>query len=1369
MQRDFRPEGIELPAPSPQLSRTQSSRSSDRGHDRTPSLPGPSLASPPPFSPEPAYIASSAAAHLVTTEWLNTGQDGSEEVEIDKEATILLSPAALSLINSFLDQLLFSFLASSRSTSILSLRPAISEILKPRLAKEAIEGADDELRGYLAVGEEEELWDVHNGQDLKWGSNLHRVFRRTRLRCMVYTRLGDMEEEDEEAHLEGSSSTPLESSGDRALFPKEDPVGGTVSPAAAIFLTSIIEFIGEQALLIAGDNAINRTRSKNPSPGESARHLVVDQSDVEKIAFNKTLGRLWRSWKKKGRTPSFIASRLSSSDYHWHGKTVSPGPSRVPSVSELGESSYLGDDAGQQPSRDEDSGKDPNSERDIPSNVADLLPAKLPDISTDADIVRGPRPAYRRPRSMIEISWTARRQVSLETLVSQTKINGLHAPRAHGKPGKLHQRSSSLPTVRSTLYSSPADEAFITPAKEMDPPVHDHGEHPETENDARKIADVPSGDAATSTMYDGVLNRHTQPMPIDPSRPSPEVGMTEDPHQAPDGSDADATSQTIKLSDPKPKVMTDDDETEPTSHTGTLPNNDSVQGGERSPLASKKNPTQKLERKNDTADGAHTSLERPHLVLADSNSVNSAAVPGDLAKMSVVDEAHSDKAVVRDSEVPESIPPDNGALAPSSTTNSRDVTRAGGSPYGPMPPIPNRPTKAAGKIADLHKFPAPPQVVADTAPIQQASSSLSIPVVDSPTAANRVSTSSSKDGRPMTAGSSTSAMSPNVRGIIGRGSGDTNRQPIPRTTSFELSRQVAGGSFRSDGSNDKEQDFEQLIRSDATLQYTLTSQNMREMEKRQSPQWSTKSPPVDPARLPAAAQSTYPTPTGPGREKSVPATRSIKSLRGLNGLRGNPTQGSVFPNPSGGSPTITRPYPPPPPKVPEGKSKGAVARDPIRQDGSLRDLADFIRSTGPETDPGAMTGSPSKQTMVRARGESNTLQQERTKLTPKKTGKTSLVVALEKAASSVPTKTHSKLKAREPIASPTNTTADLADFLRTGPPGAPLSQQQRSVSSAQPSGRTRDRITSSISQDSFAPSKMTQSSTSSGAGLLANMNRGVPVRNHSQGLHEGDPTRPVRKQRRVLDPYNIDSDEEDDLYGNPAEPERGGESLGDFLRNYTPPLTPKELHPKQTRQTMQTSQVAHNKQRKGSGVSMRERLTKNITVIPDYRPLPPKTPKKNAWNAPLTSDEKQRQSRPTNSGTITSSSSLPRPHQEATVAPQLPPLNATTTPDAGSPHLISHDGTKPATEVQAMQSTSARHTDRRPKQPLRARDEMGPGRGRGGGSGMADLADFLRETEPPAPSGPVSSLIGTARPTTPAAKKEGGWAGMFGRKKKSII
>lgn len=153
-------------------------------------------------SPPAAFIARSAASQIVTNDHDSHADTWYDQHGIEPAGeTALVSQEALQLVNSFLDQLLFNFLSVSRATTLAALRPAVSEILKPKLAKDAINNADEELREYLGEGEEDDHVQPQAGEESRdW--DLELVWKRARLRCMVYSSLGDMEEEDEDLYME---------------------------------------------------------------------------------------------------------------------------------------------------------------------------------------------------------------------------------------------------------------------------------------------------------------------------------------------------------------------------------------------------------------------------------------------------------------------------------------------------------------------------------------------------------------------------------------------------------------------------------------------------------------------------------------------------------------------------------------------------------------------------------------------------------------------------------------------------------------------------------------------------------------------------------------------------------------------------------------------------------------------------------------------------------------------------------------------------------------------------------------------------------------------------------------------------------------
>lgn len=280
------------------MTSTRSSRAPSFNSDRPPSVAGSiTFQMPTNIRPPPAYIAASVASQTVTDH--HNAQLREEDPDAD-ELNAFFSEQALALLNSFLDHLLFAFLFSARSPSLTAIRPAIADVLKPRLAREATEAADEELEGLLA-GEDEEFPSQDTKGADRW--DVEKVWKRTRLRIMVYTRLGELEDEDEEKYVQQERGLSMDDD--------EDEEAGLVSWASAIFLTSVVEYIAEQTLLTAGSAAYARMATKAKKLAQQVNdpidlhveRLVIEEPDVEKIALNSALGRLWRTWRKRVRSP----------------------------------------------------------------------------------------------------------------------------------------------------------------------------------------------------------------------------------------------------------------------------------------------------------------------------------------------------------------------------------------------------------------------------------------------------------------------------------------------------------------------------------------------------------------------------------------------------------------------------------------------------------------------------------------------------------------------------------------------------------------------------------------------------------------------------------------------------------------------------------------------------------------------------------------------------------------------------------------------------------------------------------------------------------------------------------------------------------
>lgn len=893
MQRDARPDRLDMPSPI-------SPRNHSISSDRTSSFSGASLTAPPSVSPDPAYIALSAASQIVHTDRADRGylDGGASRVDSD---TAIVTPGAVALVNGFLDQLLYSFLASSRSTSIAALRPAIQEVLKPRLAKEAIQGADEELEGYMTGGDAEELLAFHGGQSFRGDYDLNLIWRRTRLRCMVYTRLGDMEEDDEDTYLEQEKENANE--GRRRL----DRDIGSISPAAAIFLTSVLEFIGEHAMLLAGEAAYNRFQTKGPRSDNS--RAVVEETDMEKLAFNGTLGRLWRSWKKRVRSSSSLLSPRPASLGRHKTSSFSDSASRKTSISEGEESGYF--DHAQKPSAMELLQKDKPPVPVPPQAVGLPEEPDFSDFGAETPAAETTDANQGRRRSMIEVpkhnSLTPTQTPSLLSLSNLLAPSSTEKQSAQGR-----QRSSSAP-IRRNSFESPVDEAFTTPRERPDPLEYDDDrgdaeiEFPRLTDDSVNVQ-LPAGDSeAVSTMYDGTISKSSESgLEHVLHQPSRGLSTYTESSSYTDEYDHDLAPRALHLNGSSVPVKTTGNGSIegllPEPGYSTVSTNHSLHGAEVDPVARPSSLNGISNRKVNESEGDTS----PKATGDQENNSGLSGHVGNLANLAML-QGHqlrtydeSGKAVKRDIPVLYEAPSNKDVIynpdanVRSSTGPPEDVglsTPSGAevqsSESGPkvfpkeenvpaltplqelleaardtsdeassnapshgtprseasMPVHRSRgsdsvrtmnintsqPATMASKVADQRAQPLSVSTGTERAAVQRVSAAIA------PSANGRTSTSSNREGRPMTASSTTSQMSSMIKGIMGRESGDPIRQQMPRSSSSDGSSSLVNSIQRTPRSADKEQDFEDLIKSDETVKYTLTPQNMREMEVCQNP------------------------------------------------------------------------------------------------------------------------------------------------------------------------------------------------------------------------------------------------------------------------------------------------------------------------------------------------------------------------------------------------------------------------------------------------------------------------------------------------------------------------------------------------------
>lgn len=365
-----------------------------------------------PFAnPPPAYVSESEAEKLILAEL---------------ERQVKISEGAVGLVNGFLDQILHDILAKSHSTALWAVRPAVPVVLKQRLGRSAVQAADEELQDYIPEHEMEEVLSTPAVLDPKADFDTDLAWKLTRMRCMVYAKLGDMEEEDEEEYLED-----LELRDHFSRVHGSVRASATISPPTAIFLTTVLEFLAEQALCIAAQHATKRHVAASKDTSNQTMHdgpILLEEIDMSGVGKEGPLIRLWRSWKGSVRSAGSISSRPTtpnvmspvspeSPNYDWkfpaappistiqeeQSPSLKPRPSPLPADvplpindNDIAEIETL--ELARGVDDDSKDGDRPALDARRPSSML-VMPGKFPDASTPVVNDDSQRPEFARQRS----------------------------------------------------------------------------------------------------------------------------------------------------------------------------------------------------------------------------------------------------------------------------------------------------------------------------------------------------------------------------------------------------------------------------------------------------------------------------------------------------------------------------------------------------------------------------------------------------------------------------------------------------------------------------------------------------------------------------------------------------------------------------------------------------------------------------------------------------------------------------------------------------------------------------------------------------------------------------------------------------------
>ncbi|EER24941.1 hypothetical protein CPC735_015390 [Coccidioides posadasii C735 delta SOWgp] len=1309
MQRDHPPQGFGT-----RSSRRNRSSSLSTDYKKIPKTS--CLLSPPLVNPQPQYVVSSAVRQVITADHnaATTDRFHNERIEI--------TDAALMLLNGFLDNLLFSILLTAKSTKIIAIRPAVSEVLKPRLAREVVSAADDELGEYIGGSDDEDFPEFCGGQEPSGHFELERSWKLTRLRCMVYSRLGDMEEEDEEDHLRREG---LDENGSRpGRFSNHI---GHITPAAAIFLTSILEYIGENALLIVAENARNRSSYGTPKSNEDQsveaqipRPLILDDVDVEKIALNPTLGRLWRTWRKHSRLPG-LSRTLSRESLLRSPRKTSSRQSSVGTLETV----------------DEPQLRPITSHPPVSENAEPIDPTAIPLPLSDNDVDEIEIPGF---TAQLAVAIPARAFRPRSLFITHNDIN----PRATPEPAlpksasvleyRTHSRSHSLPTTPLKGRAAPpkkAPDLVVIPPKNEE--KEEEEEEEEEDNDSETMDENAEHVNITRTRGSSTLDCESRPQRRESVTLNSCLNADDDIGSPVSSLHSDAIGVAIGHSQiseaPSPVSQMDswiskgsseyeDYEQQPQQQQPafTIPsaNQPAALHGQQSG------------REKETPMTLHPTQQLP----VDLYSTAPSPIPQKSPLRRYAHEhptppAEGDDTIVETAFVSQ---PSSSVSPPPRLTPLRElVATATSTPDEHSPSLPavsqsaassepmsassksDRSTSSQAKRINIkipvtgntvHAMTNSPRSVSsarERAGVQRVSP----PPSKSPSEPGGMrprrseSNSSFPERRPITSGSGTSQVSSKLKGLV--------------------SRQMTSTSLRSSGdaNGDGTSDLDQLIESDETLHYTLTPKTMREIEDPGSPRWASV------------------------RTGSV-------DLRDSGSAKGSPTIGGG----SNGLRITASAQSPPRGPAPQPRDARAEVK-------SVREFANFIKHTGPG--PNSMKHTPI--VIPSSTRQSNMSHDFTSMASPSPVSSR----AQSSMSGYLSRPNRPRLEARPAVAPKDNQTSELIDFIREGPPRDGSHRIPRTVApfrttmdsddfhSLSPTRLDRDTFThSSIAstQDDSVAARSFNSSFNSRTGLLEAVSQGNnrPVRPQAQ-LHSvldspvDEVREPVRTRRRVRDPYAIDTDSEDEFDEQPRRPQKREESLMDFLRNVPPPPTNDEP-PQLLSVNMRAANAMQpvKPRSKSTASTMKSRLMRTTSTD--------KAPKSKLSRSSLRSQK----SFATNPVTTTPAD-----------APALPSLH-TTTSSVSSQYSFRQEPYAPNV------TTYPAHVDRLRNGynmgPHPADDMRTPPHYRTGNSGTAALADFLRNTAPP-------ESPQTSRPPTSSAKESGGGLGsfsrVFSRKKKQAI
>ncbi|KAL7927838.1 hypothetical protein ACQKWADRAFT_277983 [Trichoderma austrokoningii] len=923
---------------------------------------------------------------------------------------------------------------------------------------------------------------------------------------MVYSSLGDLEEEDEDKYM---TQENLE-------IGEHERSSDIISPAVAIFLTSVLEYMGELTLSVAGQAASQRLRSRIEkelrdgarSPAAVAERIVVEDVDMERVALDRTLGRLWRGWKKKMRAPpgEFASARSLS---------VSHAGSLYDRKSSISE-------RGTDPAEVQDDAKEHAVEEDIhPMNIPlpmgdnDVAEIEVPGLAHHSDDEEDGSEEE-------EADFDNRRVKSFAGALSLLKES--QDSEHYATLLSLHRRSTSMPTPKRSVFYATARPRSKTADAVSIPELRELTRLSVVEVEVEAKAKSRDSDESGSDEFDEVVYEKAEIL----------------------------TSSRVSVSSTSSRSVSDTSKAIHLSRSSSVHSARIIDVPPRSPATSRPRSMESAERPRASTVSGASPLSRPSgademrktKVIIDTSSRTGVPLSQVRSPVERMRPPVPSAATISESE--EDADQVNPIVKPVSASRTRD--QLGRLPHGLQTSI-----RAADRIAASPQSEQPPSSTRSSSlRTSQSATDVQFPDVPYRSGGNP----NRQKGRPTTeqdeeeSNSSLHSIAPprQIHTSGSSASSGASRFKAVRTTSDDASNRAEHMA----------RNFEELIQSNQTITYTLTPENMRDIDVKKS------------ADSPVATKAT---------RKSEDLMRS--SPVGSNASPSIPRAQPASVQASSASESTAK-LSGPIPRAPAGAfgasgrtGGGPKARDARAPGESLADFAEFIKSTGPAGDRGPAA-----------------LRNVHVPVNPPKTIPESQPVTITTAMSSSRSNSNqNRYQAREPAAR--NDNSDLIDFIRQGPASAAGGQNHipRHVApfrnpgdsidmmygaGAVGGGRAVDPVLPDM-RHSQASTSVTDysmpsmhSSVNSNSALLKNKNMSKTSALFGEDDDDMSMPMPVRKTRRVRDPYAIDfsdeDDDDDDFDVAPRPPPKKEESLAEFLLNCEPPPEPPSPPSKQQQQ-----------------------------------------------------------------------------------------------------------------------------------------------------------------------------------------------------------